>query len=263
MRAKPRPLHESTAARTDDVVFLFQIDRTYNGLSTRRVAMYAPTVSSKASLIDWEIKRISLCFLPIATFHERCTCVSVHDGRVWTRALFFATVSGYLQDHTAKVLSNRDARDGCDPRFCLPWDAQRVVFNHWMQAVLRIRFLAWSAFTRCFLCSSRIWVLGYDRPEGGMESTLHCSVKNIHPASSSSVLNTVNCILISIFCYKLQKQHSNAFSGGQTKLSWKTIKWNSEHFMLFLLYNPFRNFFRSTNSTFEVRQQRVTNPHLI
>jgi hypothetical protein len=52
LRAKLRPPDESTPPVPDDILVLFEFDHTNYGRPAPRIPMYAPTVSSEASLID-------------------------------------------------------------------------------------------------------------------------------------------------------------------------------------------------------------------
>jgi len=73
--AKSRLRIVSTADRTeDDVLILFELDRTYKGHSSPQIFKYVPFGSFQASLINWKNKPMSLCFIPIETFQERCRC---------------------------------------------------------------------------------------------------------------------------------------------------------------------------------------------
>jgi hypothetical protein len=94
--AKPRPPLESTTARTDNIVVLFESDRTDNGLPSPRILINDPTVLSEGSLIDWNNKPTPLCFMPIMTFQELCFSCDVGKKMALSEQGFFATVCQFF-----------------------------------------------------------------------------------------------------------------------------------------------------------------------
>jgi hypothetical protein len=110
LRAKLRQPNNSTPARPgDDIVVLFEFNRTFNWLLAPRISENTPTVWSERRLIDWKNKLTSLCFIPIATFQEHCSCD--FGGRRLCMKLdsVFATVSPWFRYDTNNPLRSRDA----------------------------------------------------------------------------------------------------------------------------------------------------------